>query len=107
MVIPGVVDDHHHTSAGMAADAAQLLEKAPEGLGVELVLLTPIGELPVAQANGTEVSYRTTRRMVEYHRIFVFGRNPHAAPGPVLLKVDLVHSPQVNRLVLGQQTEFF
>ena len=107
VVIRGVVDDRHHPTRTPRAVAVELVEELSAGDLVEHPLLPPIDQLPIAQSDRAPVAYRLVRVGVEQHRVPHLGRDPHLAAGPVLLEVDLVHRPEVDREVLAQCLEFF
>ena len=62
---------------------------------------------PVPQPHCAEVSDAAPRRSVQQNRVFGLRRNPHLAPGTMLLEVHFVGGPEIHRLVGHQRLEFF
>jgi hypothetical protein len=96
MVESGVVGNQHDASTGAGAGRPKMFEELPAGEGVEFIRLASKEEFAVSQADRAEISHTAARRMMEQHRIFGFGRDPHPATRTVLLKVHFVHSPKIN-----------
>jgi len=66
----------------------QVLEKKlPAGEGIELIRLTPIDKLAVAQADGSVIAHALAGGRVKQHRVLGFGRDPHLTARTVLLKM--------------------
>ncbi len=97
MVVSGVVGNHHHPSSRAGADRPQVFQELPAGRGVELAGLTPEEESAVAQADRSEVAHALPGGMMEQNGVFGFARDPHPATRAVLLEVNFVHGPEVNR----------
>ena len=103
----GVVEDDDHATTGLGADAAKAAQKRPAGLGVKMALGFGAAKLAVAESDGTEVADAFTSGRVDEDRIPDLRGNPHTAPAPVLLEMDLIHRPEINAWVGGQFAEFF
>jgi hypothetical protein len=97
MMVLGVVGNDHDAALASGAGGLQVLEKLPAGEGVELIRLTPIEKLPVAQADGSVVDDALAGGRVKHHRVLGFGRDPHLTARTVLLKMHFVHGPKINR----------
>jgi hypothetical protein len=97
MMVLGVVRDHRNSSSRVRADGVKLLQELPAGSGVESACLPAEEEFAVAQADRPEVTHALPGRMMEQNGILDFGRHPHPAARAVLLKMDFVHGPEINR----------
>ena len=97
VVVFGVVDDDDDTATGAAGDAPKPAEIVPAGLGVEVAFRLGSAELPVTEADSTEVTYRLAGRSVMADRIRYFRGNPHLAAAAVLLEMNLIHRPKIDR----------
>lgn len=95
MVVFGIVANGDYFSVWAGAGRFQLLEKIPEGLGIEFPLFASDDEFAVAQAHRPEVADALTCRMVKANWIVDFWRDPHLATGAILLKMHLVQSPEI------------
>ena len=93
MMIPGVVADDHDALAFLSAPLLKELHEIPEALPVKSIRLLRINKLAVAQPHRSKVSYTLSSGVVQDDRVPVFGWHPHAAPGAVLLKMNLVQCP--------------
>jgi len=107
MVVAHIVNDQHHLSFCVAADLPKSFEKAEKGLGIEDIFLPLVPKLAVTYPNGPIVAHALTGGIVHDHRVLGLRGYPHATPGAMQLEVDLVQSPKVHRLILGQLTKFF
>ena len=96
MMVFRVVSNDHDAALTSGAGGLQVLEELPAGEGVELIRLTPIEKLAVAQADGSVIAHTLAGGRVQQHGVAGFGRNPHATARTVLLKMHFVHSPKVN-----------
>ena len=93
MMIRGVVTDDHDALAFLLAPLLKELQEIPETLPVKSIGLSRINKLTIAQAHGSKVSYTPSSGVVQDDRVPVFGWHPHAAPGAVLLEMNLVQCP--------------
>src|ERR1700674_790817 len=107
IMIPGVVTDHLHSSLVGPALRMQLLQEIKESLPIETMSLTSKDETAIAQPHGPKIAHTLTRRVMQYHRIFHLGRNPHPIARTVLAEMDLIQSPQVHTAITRQILEFF
>ena len=107
MVIPGVIRNHDHSAFGSAAALTQFTKKAPGGHCIEAGEFAAEEKLTVTQTDGSEVANALASRMVENDRVVHLGWNPHSGTGAVLLKMNFIDSPQINRRVPRQYAEFF
>src|SRR5674476_1367367 len=107
MMIFSVVANQFHSTTCAPTDAAQAAQKRPGAGGIEAVRLAHRQELAVAQAHGTKITHFLAGGVVQHHRVFDFGCNPHPATRTMLLKMHLVHSPDVNVRINSQRPQFF
>jgi hypothetical protein len=107
MVIAGIVDDHNGLAPLAAAKTLHLAQEVPTGTSVEHAFGSGHEEFAVSQSNGPKQADAFASGRVATHRISRFRSNPQPAPGAMLLKVNLIHGPQINVWSGGQATEFF
>ena len=107
VVIFGVIDDDHHAPTRSGADASQMAQECPAGLGIEVTGRWKRAQLAVTQSNGAEVADAFSRRRMDADRIPNFRRNPHPTPAAVLLEMNFIQRPQIDGGVGRQQQEFF
>lgn len=107
VVIPGIIDDHDRTPTTFATEAFQFAQEVPTGLCVEHSLGSGHHEFPVPQTYCAEEADGFARRRVLADGVTHFRRNPHAASRTMLLKVHLIHCPEVDFGVSSQLAEFF
>jgi len=107
VVVFGVVDDDDDATAGTAGDTPEFAKILPAGLGIEIAFRLGGAQLSVTNADGPEVADRFSGRRVEADRVLDFRGNPHPAPAPVLLEMDLIHRPKIDVGIAGQPLEFF
>jgi hypothetical protein len=96
MMIGGIIRDDHDTPAGVSTGTAKIFQELEAGGSVKTTRLALKEEPPIAHSHGAEVTDATPGGVVEQHRVFDFGRDPHAAARAVLLEMHLVHSPKVH-----------
>ena len=97
MVVFRVVGNDHGSSSRADANPVKVFQELPAGRGVELACLPPEEESAVAQADRAKVTHALSGGMMEQDGVFDFRRHPHPAARAVLLKMDFVHRPKVNR----------
>jgi len=107
VMIPGIVDDHDRTPTAFATEAFQFAQEVPTGLRVEHSLGSGHHEFPVPQTYCAEEADGFARGCVLADGVTHFRRNPHAASRTMLLKVHLIHGPEVDFGVSSQLAEFF
>src|SRR6266571_299866 len=107
MMVSHVVDNHDHSPARAHAHCAQLPQELEASFGIEAPGLAPIHQLAIPQANGAEIPDAPSCWMMQQHRVLRFWRNPHPASRTMLLEMDFIHGPKVNRLVSCQTAKFF
>ena len=107
VMIPGIVDDHDRTPTAFATEAFQFSQEVPTGLRVEHSLGSGHHEFPVPQTYCAEETDGFARGCVLADGVTHFRRNPHAASRTMLLKVHLIHGPEVDFGVSSQLAEFF
>ncbi len=93
MMVSGVVTYDHDAFAFLSAALLKEFHEIPEALPVEPVSLSRMDESAIAQAYRTKISYTLSSGVVQDYRVPVFWRHPHAAPGAILLKMNLVQCP--------------
>ena len=91
----------------MGADLTQPFHKDPKRLCVKGVQFPLIGELSVPETYGTKVADTFSRWVMQYNGILAFGRNPHSAPGAMLLEMHFIQRPKVDILGTGKLRDFF
>ena len=107
VVVSDVVDDQHNPPSRVRTDLAQVFEEAKECLPIELVCFSAIDELAISDSHCSEISHALSCRMMEYNWVFHIFRNPHAAPGSMLLEPDLVQGPDIDSFILQKSQQFF
>src|SRR5258705_5090701 len=107
MVILGVIRNHDHPASGSTAALAQLTKKAPGGHRVKAVSFALKDKLSISQTDGAGIADPLASRLVKNHRVVHFGPSPHSGAGTVLLKMNFINRPQINRGVSCQSAEFF
>jgi hypothetical protein len=107
VMVLGIVDDDDHASAGSPADAPQMAQERPAGLGIEITRWGKRAQLAVAQSNGSEVADTLSRRCMDADGIPDLRRNPHTTPAAVLLEVNFIQRPKIDAGIERQQQEFF
>jgi hypothetical protein len=105
MVVPGVVQDHHHALVPRSV-AKQLAQECPERLGVEGVR-EGVDELPGAQVDGTKAGYGLPRRSMQHHRVLDLNRNPHPQARAMTLEMAFIKVPKLNVIPFRQAFRFF
>ena len=93
VVVLRVVADHHDAPAAPRAAPEELVRNSGEGDIVEHPLRPSIDQPPVTKSNRTPIAHRLVGLGVEEDGFPNPGENPHPAPWPMLLEVDLVHGP--------------
>jgi len=93
MMVFGVVTYDHDAFAFLSATLLKELHEIPEALPIEPISFSRIDESDIAQAYRTKVSYTLSSGVVQDYRVPVFWRHPHAVPGAILLKMNLVQCP--------------
>jgi len=107
VVVFGVIDDDHHAPARSGADASQMAQEFPAGLGIEVTRRWERAQFAVAHSNRSEVADAFSRRRMNADRIPHFRRNPHPTPAAVLLEMNFIQRPKIDGGVGRQQQEFF
>lgn len=107
MMISGVVGDDNDLAAGPPANLAEVAQKGPACIGVETSAWLGRDELSVPDSNGTKVADALARWRMAADGISDFRWHPHTASASMLLEVNFVHSPEVNRGICGEFSEFF
>jgi len=107
VMVSSVIRDHDYPTTRTRTDFPEMQQEIEARLGIKASYLTPVDQLSVPQADSTKVSNAPPRRMMQQHRIFTLRRNPHPASRTVLLKVNLIHRPEINALASCQPAEFF
>ena len=107
MMVFDVVEDRDNLPPSMTASSPYLFEKGEERFPVEAFLLPAVNEFAVPDTHRTKVAYTFAGGMMQKNRIRDLRRNPHPASRTMLLESDLVHSPQVNPIVMRKFMEFF
>lgn len=96
-------DDH---DLPMPAVAQELFKEGLEGEGVELLGLA-CHQNPFLGADRPKNANAFPGGSMKQDGIHVLGRDPHPAPGPVLLEMAFVQKPQVNLFAACEQAKFF
>jgi hypothetical protein len=107
MMITGIVDQYKNSASGVGAYSAKLFHEAPKLVSVERAQLPLEDKLPIAKSYGTEVADTFARWVMQNHRVLAFGRNPHSAPGAMLLKVHFIQGPDIGGAGEGNLSDFF
>ena len=102
-----IVDNNDHLFSASKALVPQLLEKLPAALSVEFLLFASVNKFSVTQSQGSEIPDAFACGRVPQDRFFDLRWNPHSAPRTVLLKVNLIQSPEVHVRLNGQLSKFF
>jgi hypothetical protein len=106
VMIAGIVCDDHHFAAGPTM-ACQHPEEVQACLGIEHAIGSGNHQFAVIDSHSTGAADGFSGRGMKANRIVLLGRHPHPAASSVLLKVDLVQSPQVEVIPAHQRPEFF
>src|SRR5277367_316567 len=106
-MVLSVVANGDDAATGHRTRLPELFKELPEGFAIETSGFTSKQESAIAQTHGREVTHALPGRMMIYHRIPGFRRNPHAAAGTLLLKVHFVQRPQIHGVVAHQSAGFF
>ena len=96
MVIGGIIGDDHNSAARMGTGTAKVPEELKATGAVKTVRLALKEEPPISHWHGAEITDAAPGGVVEQHRVFDFGRDPHAAARAVLLEMHPVPSPKVH-----------
>src|SRR5579862_8775971 len=107
MVILGVIGNHDHPASSPATAVAQLAQKVPGSHRVKAVGFALEEKLSISQTDGAKIADALASWMVKNHWVVHLGRNPHSGARTVLLKMDFINRPQINRGVSCQSAEFF
>lgn len=107
MMISDVVDNEHNSPPGTRTDRAQLLQKSKKRGRIEFVRLPAIDKFSVPDPDRTKIADAFSGRMVKYKGVFNLRRNPHSAPGPMLLEPDFIQGPYVYPSILPKLLQFF
>jgi len=107
MVISCVIRNDNYAAATSRAGLPKLFEKRMECHGVEPVLLSLENQLPVAQPDGTKVSYALSCWMMQQHRVLLLRGDPHPAPRSILLKMDFIGRPEIYSWIGHELSKFF
>jgi hypothetical protein len=91
----------------MGADLTQLFHKDPKRLCVKGFQLSLIGELSISETNGAKVADTFSCRVMQHNGILAFGRNPHSAPGTMLLEMHFIQRPEIDISGTGNLSDFF
>lgn len=107
MVITSVIADDHDAATRAATQAFEFPQEIPAGLGIKHSFRARHEEFAIGQAYGAEIADGFARWGVPTNRIDHFRWNPQAATRAMLLKVYLIHGPQIHVASSGQAPEFF
>lgn len=107
MMIAGVVADDDDAPPWGAAQAFELFQKGPTGLRIEAACRSRHEQFTVIEAHRAEEADAFTRGGMQANRICDLWRNPQRATRAMLLKVNLIHCPQVDVDPSSQALEFF
>src|SRR5882724_5715702 len=107
VMVPGIVNDDDHTSARPSTDDAQMAEKPPTSLRIEVTRWRQRAQFAISQSYRPEITDAFSGRSVNAYRILNLRRDPHAAATAVLVEVDFIQRPQIHLGIGGQQVEFF
>ena len=107
MMIFDVIEDQDNMAPSMTTDLSHLLEKGEECLPVEAFFFPAVYELTVPDAHSAKVADSFAGGMMQKNRIGDFRRNPHPAGRTLLFKMDLVHSPHIESIIILQIMDFF
>jgi hypothetical protein len=77
----------------MGTHLPQGFHELEEGRRVEFALFPLIQKLTVPKSHGSEVTNVPPRWVMQQYGILLLRRNPHPAPGSMLLEVNLIHGP--------------
>jgi hypothetical protein len=91
----------------MGADLTQPFHKDPKRFCVEGFQFPLIGKLSISETYGTKVADTFSRWVMQHNGILAFGRNPHSAPGTMLLEMNFIQRPKVDILGTGKLNDFF
>lgn len=107
VMIAGIVNDDDDAAPRPTAYALKLAEKIPTGLRIEHSLGWRHDQLAVLKPDSAEETDAFASRGVQANRISDLRWNPEAATRAMLLKVHLIHGPQIDVGFSSQATEFF
>ena len=107
VVVFGIVGDDDNLPSRNAANFLELDQELPEGLGVKVQGLASGEQFAIAQAHGTEVAHTFTGRMMSHNGIFDLRGHPRFAARAVLLKMNLIQSPEIRVRIEAQGLKFF
>jgi hypothetical protein len=107
VMISGIIDQYKNSAAGVGAYSAKLFHEDPKRVSVESAQLSLKDKLPIAKSYGTEVADALARWVMQDDRVLAFGRNPHSAPGAMLLKMHLIQGPDIDSARKGNLSDFF
>jgi len=105
MVIPCIVQNHHHALA-LCASAQQEAQKLLKGLGIK-DLAQAVGEFACGQAHRTKASHGLARGGMQEYGVFDLGSHPHPSACAMLLEMTFIQAPQLNVLESCQTALFF
>jgi hypothetical protein len=103
----GIIGQYKDPAAGVGAYLTKLFHEGPKRFRVKSAQLPLIGELSISKAYGTKVANTFARWVVQDHRVFAFGRNPHSAPGTMLLKMHFIQGPNIGIAGARKLSDFF
>lgn len=106
-MIAGIVGDDHDAPATVRTHAAEVAVEGVKGYRIEPCCLPLEDKLPIAQAHSAEISHAAACRVMPQDRVGLLWRHPHSTARTVLLEMDFVHGPQINRRIPYPFTEFF
>jgi hypothetical protein len=107
VMIAGIIDQYKNSATGVGAYLAQLFHEDPKRVSVKSAQLPLKDKLPIGKSYGTEVADTFARWVVQDHRVLAFGRNPHSAPGAMLLKMHFIQGPDIGSAGEGKLSDFF
>jgi len=106
MMPSGIIDHHDHATSARPVPQ-ELLEKPFEGCGIESVSFHPGNQTAVMVGHRTKDGNRLACGRMQQRRILLFRRNPHPAPGTMLLEMTFVFKPEISAWISSHATEFF
>lgn len=107
MMVSRIIRDHDDLSVRAQAYSPEPAQEGKAGLSVKTIRFAHIEQLSVAHPYCTKVPDTLSRRMMQLYGVHYIQRNPHPASRTMLLEVNLVHCPKINRFTSCQSTEFF
>src|SRR5580658_3792291 len=90
MVVPGVVEDDDDSTPTAPAALTQSAQERPTGIRIEAAFGLGGDQAAITDPDGPEVADAFSSGRVDQDWIADLRRNPHPAPAPVLLAVDLI-----------------